>query len=81
VEGESLLLNLDMHGIAASSGSACTAGSLDPSHVLTAIGLSKELAQGSLRLTVGRGTTDAQVDRALEVLPPIVAKLRTLATV
>ena len=81
VEGESLLLNLDMHSIAASSGSACTAGSLDPSHVLTAIGLSKELAQGSLRLTVGRGTTDAQVDRVLEVLPPIVAKLRTLATV
>lgn len=81
VEGESLLLNLDMHGIAASSGSACTAGSLDPSHVLTAIGLARELAQGSLRLTVGRGTTDAHVDRALAVLPPTVAKLRSLTAV
>jgi cysteine desulfurase len=81
VEGESLLLNLDMHGIAASSGSACTAGSLDPSHVLTAIGLPHELAQGSLRLTVGRGTTVEQVDRVLDVLPAVVAKLRNLASV
>ncbi len=81
VEGESLLLNLDMHGIAASSGSACTAGSLDPSHVLTAIGLPRDLAQGSLRLTTGRNTTDAQIDRVLAVLPPIVEKLRRLATV
>ncbi len=81
VEGESLLLNLDMHGIAASSGSACTAGSLDPSHVLTAIGLPRELAQGSLRLTVGRGTIDEQVDRVLGVLPATVAKLRSLAAV
>ena len=80
VEGESLLLNLDMHGIAASSGSACTAGSLDPSHVLSAIGLPRELAQGSLRLTVGRGTTEAQVERVLAVLPGIVSKLRDLAT-
>ena len=81
VEGESLLLNLDMHGIAASSGSACTAGSLDPSHVLMAIGLAHDLAQGSLRLTVGRGTTDEQVNRVLDVLPPVVDKLRNLATV
>ena len=81
VEGESLLLNLDMYGIAASSGSACTAGSLDPSHVLTAIGLPHELAIGSLRLTVGRGTTAAQVDRVLAVLPPVVEKLRNLAAV
>ncbi len=81
VEGESLLLNLDMHGIAASSGSACTAGSLDPSHVLTAIGLPRDLAQGSLRLTVGRGTTDEQVARVLGVLPATVAKLRSLAAV
>src|SRR5947209_9303456 len=72
VEGESMLLNLDMHGIAASSGSACTAGSLDPSHVLTAIGLSHDLAQGSLRLTVGRGTSDRDIDRVLDVLPPVV---------
>ena len=81
VEGESLLLNLDMHGIAASSGSACTAGSLDPSHVLSAIALPRDLAQGSLRLTVGRGTTDAQVDRVLEILPPVVEKLRKLTAV
>jgi len=81
VEGESLLLNLDMHGIAASSGSACTAGSLDPSHVLTSIGLPRELAQGSLRLSVGRGTTDEQADRVLGVLPATVAKLRSLAAV
>lgn len=81
VEGESLLLNLDMHGIAASSGSACTAGSLDPSHVLTAIGLPRDLAQGSLRLTTGRNTTDAQIDRVLAILPAIVEKLRRLATV
>jgi cysteine desulfurase len=81
VDGESLLLNLDMHGIAASSGSACTAGSLDPSHVLTALGLSRELAQGSLRLSVGRGTTDAHIDRALTVLPAVVTKLRSLSTV
>jgi len=81
VDGESLLLNLDMHGIAASSGSACTAGSLDPSHVLTALGLSRELAQGSLRLSVGRGSTDAHIDRALAVLPAVVTKLRSLSTV
>jgi cysteine desulfurase len=81
VDGESLLLNLDMHGIAASSGSACTAGSLDPSHVLTALGLSRELAQGSLRLSVGRDTTDAHIDRALAVLPAVVTKLRSLSTV
>ncbi len=81
VDGESLLLNLDMHGIAASSGSACTAGSLDPSHVLTALGLSRELAQGSLRLSAGRGTTDAHIDRALTVLPAVVTKLRSLSTV
>lgn len=81
VEGESILLNLDMHGIAASSGSACTAGSLDPSHVLTAIGLQRELAQGSLRLTLGRGTSEQQIERVLAVLPPIVEKLRSVAAV
>ncbi len=81
VEGESLLLNLDMHGIAASSGSACAAGSLDPSHVLTAIGLPRDLAQGSLRFSVGRGTTDAEIDRVLAVLPPVVGKLRSLTAV
>lgn len=81
VEGETLLLTLDTQGICASSGSACTAGSLDPSHVLTAIGLTRDDAQGSLRLTVGRGTTDRHIDRALEVIPAAVAKLRSLTAV
>ena len=79
IEGESLLLNLDLKGIAASSGSACTSGSLDPSHVLLAIGLSHEVAHGSLRLTLGRDNTDADVDYVLETLPPIVERLREMS--
>ena len=79
VEGESLLLNLDMKGIAASSGSACTSGSLDPSHVLLAMGMNHETAHGSLRFSLGRGNTEADVDYCLEVLPPIVAKLRSMS--
>jgi cysteine desulfurase len=79
VEGESVLLALDLAGIAASSGSACTTGSLEPSHVLTAMAIDSDLAHASLRLTVGRENTDAQIDRVLEVLPRIVAKLRSLA--
>ncbi|MGB4614430.1 MAG: cysteine desulfurase NifS [Limnochordia bacterium] len=79
IEGESLLLNLDLKGIAASSGSACTSGSLDPSHVLLAIGLSHEVAHGSLRLTLGRDNTDADVDSVLETLPPIVERLREMS--
>ncbi|MDE3113873.1 MAG: cysteine desulfurase [Chloroflexota bacterium] len=75
-QGESLVVALDLEGIAASSGSACASGSTEPSHVLTAIGLDREIAQGSLRLTVGRDTTDADVDRLLETLPAIVARLR-----
>ncbi len=78
VEGETLLLQLDMHGIAASSGSACSSGSLEPSHVLLAIGLSHEWAIGSLRLTLGRFTTKEHILKVLEVLPPIVEKLRAL---
>jgi cysteine desulfurase len=78
VDGESILLNLDVHGIAASSGSACTAGSIDPSHVLVALGLSRELASGAVRLTLGRGTTDDQIDRVLDVLPGIITRLRAL---
>ncbi|MER3500142.1 MAG: cysteine desulfurase NifS [Candidatus Fervidibacterota bacterium] len=78
VEGETLLLQLDMHGIAASSGSACTSGSLEPSHVLLALGLSHEWALGSLRLTLGRFTTREHIQRVLAVLPPIVEKLRAL---
>jgi cysteine desulfurase len=79
VEGEAMLLNLDFHGIAASSGSACTSGSLEPSHVLLAIGLPAEIAHGSLRFSLGRTNTDEDIDKVLEVLPPIVAKLRAMS--
>lgn len=79
IEGESLLLNLDLKGIAASSGSACTSGSLDPSHVLLAMGLSHEVAHGSLRLSLGRDNTDEDVDYLLEVLPEIVNRLRSMS--
>ena len=78
VEGEALLLRLDLAGIAASSGSACTSGALDPSHVLMALGLTEAQAQGSLRLTLGTDTTDADIDAVLERLPPIVADLRSM---
>lgn len=79
VEGESVLLALDMAEIAASSGSACTTGAIEPSHVLTAMGVDADLAHAALRLTVGKGNTDEHIDRVLETLPPIVAKLRSLA--
>lgn len=79
IEGESLLLNLDLKGIAASSGSACTSGSLDPSHVLLAMGLTHEVAHGSLRITMGRGNTEEDVDYCLQVLPEIVERLRSMS--
>ena len=79
IEGESLLLSLDMVGIAGSSGSACTSGSLDPSHVLLAIGLPHEIAHGSLRLTLGRDNTEQDVDYVLEQLPKIVERLRSMS--
>jgi len=79
VEGESLLLMLDARGIAASSGSACTSGSLEPSHVLMAMGVRPELAHGSLRLSLGRATIAEDVDAVLEVLPPVVERLRSIA--
>ena len=79
VEGESMLLNLDLEGIAASTGSACSSGSLEPSHVLLAMGLSHELAHGSLRFSLGRETTEEDIDRVVEVLPQIVAKLRSMS--
>ncbi|HOM01754.1 MAG TPA: cysteine desulfurase NifS [Acetivibrio sp.] len=79
IEGESLLLMLDMKGIAASSGSACTSGSLDPSHVLLAIGLPHEIAHGSLRLTFGVENTHEDIDYLMEVLPMIVNRLREMS--
>ena len=79
IEGESILLMLDLNGIAASSGSACTSGSLDPSHVLLAMGLPHEVAHGSLRLTLGDDTTEEDVDYVLDVLPKIVARLREMS--
>ena len=79
VEGESLLLMLDMKGICASSGSACTSGSLDPSHVLLAIGLTHEVAHGSLRLTLGDDNVPEDVDYILEVLPGIIQRLRSMS--
>jgi cysteine desulfurase len=76
VDGESLLMALDLAGIAASSGSACTSASLEPSHVLTAMGLPAEIARGSLRLTLGPTTTEEEIETVLAVLPDIVARLR-----
>ncbi|MBR3992849.1 MAG: cysteine desulfurase NifS [Anaerotignum sp.] len=81
IEGESLLLLLDALGIAASSGSACTSGSLDPSHVLMAIGLPHEVAHGSLRLTMDRDNTEEEIDFILEKLPAIVQRLRDMSPV
>jgi cysteine desulfurase len=80
-EGESLLLGLDSEGIAVSTGSACSSGSLEPSHVLLACGIPPRLAQGSLRATVGRGSTAEEVVRFLEVFPTVVARLRAMAPV
>ena len=80
IEGESMLLNLDMKGIAASSGSACTSGSLDPSHVLMAIGLDHQTAHGSLRLTLGHGNTEEDIDYVLKAIPEIVNKLRDMSS-
>ncbi|HNX81336.1 MAG TPA: cysteine desulfurase NifS [Candidatus Omnitrophota bacterium] len=79
IEGESMLLNLDMKGIAVSTGSACTSSSLEPSHVLLAIGLAHEIAHGSLRFSLGRWSSQADVDYLLEILPPIVANLRAMS--
>jgi cysteine desulfurase len=79
IEGESILLNLDLMGVAASSGSACTSGSLEPSHVLIAMGFPHEVAHGSLRLTLGKENTDDDIDFVLEILPGIVEKLRMMS--
>jgi cysteine desulfurase len=79
IEGESMLLSLDMKGIAASSGSACTSGSLEPSHVLLAMGIPHEIAHGSIRVTLGRDNTMEDIDYFMEVMPPIVDRLRAMS--
>ena len=79
VEGESMCLNLDLEGICASTGSACSSGSLEPSHVLLAMGLHHEQAHGSLRFTLGKWTTEEEIERVLEVLSRVVAKLRAMS--
>lgn len=81
IEGESLLLLLNKHGIEASSGSACTTGSLDPSHVLLALGLPHEVAHGSLRLSIGEYNTEAEIDHIIEWVPKIIARLRDMSPV
>ena len=79
IEGESLLIMLDMEGICGSSGSACTSGSLDPSHVLLAIGLPHEIAHGSLRLTLSEETTKEELDFVVESLKKIIDRLRSMS--
>jgi cysteine desulfurase len=81
IEGESMILMLDMEGICVSSGSACTTGSLEPSHVLLALGIPAEHAHGSLRVTLGRSTTPGDIDRFIAVFPPIVARLREMSPI
>jgi cysteine desulfurase len=79
IEGESILLNLDMKGICASTGSACSSGNLEPSHVLLSMGCSHEHAHGSLRFTLGKWTTEEELKKVLDVLPPIIEKLRAMS--
>jgi cysteine desulfurase len=80
VEGETILLHLDMEGIAVSTGSACTSSSRDPSHVLTACGLGAELSHGSIRLSLGRTTTEEEIEHVIKVLPSVISRLRAMST-
>jgi cysteine desulfurase len=79
IEGESLLLKLDLNGVSASSGSACTSGSLDPSHVLLSIGLPHEIAHGSTRMTFSEETTEEDIDYIAKIVPEIVDYLRSMS--
>ena len=79
IEGEALLLSLDLKGVAASSGSACTSGSIDPSHVLSAMGIKPELAQSSIRFTLGKDNTEEDIQYATGILPEIVERLRSMS--
>ena len=81
VEGEAILLYLDLLGVAASTGSACASASLDPSHVLMATGLGPELAHGSIRFSFGKYNTEEEVDYVLEHFPPVIQRLRMMSTV
>jgi len=81
VEGEALLLYLDAAGVFAATGSACTSATLDPSHVILALGLPYEVAHGSLRFSLGRSTTQKEIEYVMEVLPPLVEKLRKISPV
>ena len=76
MDGEAAVIALDFEGVAASTGSACTAGLKDPSHVLLAIGHDPALARATVRFSLGQGTTDAEIDRVLEILPQVVERLR-----
>ena len=79
IEGESIVLNLDLEGIAVSTGSACTSGSLEPSHVLKAMGIDPAVIQGSLRFSLGRDNSEEDIKRVIEVLPGIISRLREMS--